>query len=109
MGAVGEERDQVAEHVARGREAVQQQQLWRARHARFAIKYIFAVDLGGPIVDGGHDAFLSLKQREMTQLLPTSLIASRMMPTAADGAVTRGAWSTGCDRSRAFIRSAMKR
>ena len=57
METVGEQRDQVAEHVAGGREAVQQEQLRRARRARLAIENVAAVDLGGPIMDGGHDAF----------------------------------------------------
>ena len=37
------------------------------------------------------------------------LIASRKMSTTRPGAVTIGAWSTGCDRTRARIRSAIKR
>ena len=54
MEAVGEQRDEVAEHVAGAREAVQQQQLRRARRARLAIEDLAAVHLGGSIVDGGH-------------------------------------------------------
>ena len=50
MEAVGEERDQIAEHVAGGREAVQQQQLRGAGRARLAVEDGAAVDLGGPIV-----------------------------------------------------------
>jgi hypothetical protein len=56
MEAVGEPRDQVAEHMPGGREAMQQQQLWGARCARFAVEHIAAVDLGGQIMDCGHDA-----------------------------------------------------
>ena len=56
MEAVGEQRDQVAEHMARAREAVQQQQLRRARRARLAIEDLEAVHVGGAIGDGGHDA-----------------------------------------------------
>ena len=51
------ERDQVAEHMAGAREAVQQQQLRRVRRARLAVEDVAAVHLGGPIVDGGHGAF----------------------------------------------------
>ena len=57
MEAVGEPRNEIAEHVAGGREAVQQQQLRSARGACFAIEDVSAVDLGGPIMDGGHGAF----------------------------------------------------
>ena len=55
--AVGQQRDQVAEHVARAREAVQQQQLRRIRRARLAIEDLEAVHVGGAIGDGGHGAF----------------------------------------------------
>jgi len=55
--AVGQERDQVAEHMAGGREAVQQQQLRGARRARLAVEDVAAVHIGGPIVDGSHGAF----------------------------------------------------
>src|ERR1700759_5645165 len=35
--------------------------------------------------------------------------ASTMMSTTFPGAVSRGVWSTECDRTVAFMRSAMKR
>ena len=59
MEPIGQQRDQVAEHVAGAREAVQQQQLRRIRRARLAIEDLEAVHVGGAIVDGGHDAFPS--------------------------------------------------
>jgi hypothetical protein len=57
--------DQIAETIDRfteiigfdRREAMQQQELRRARAACFAVEHIAIVDLRGPIVDGGHDAF----------------------------------------------------
>ena len=54
MRAVGEARDEVAKHVARGREAVKQQEFRRVLRAGLAIEDVAAVDRGGPIVDGGH-------------------------------------------------------
>ena len=55
MEAVGEQRDQIAEHMARGGEAVQQQQLRRMGAARFAIEDVEAVDIDGVIGrNGGH-------------------------------------------------------
>ena len=56
MEAIGEQGDEIPEHVAGGREAVQQQQLRRARRASLPVEDVAAVDLGGPIVDGGHVA-----------------------------------------------------
>ena len=57
METVGEQRDEIAKHMARRREAMQQQELRRVRAACFAVEHIAIVDLGGPIMDGGHDAF----------------------------------------------------
>ena len=45
--AVGQQRDEIAEHVARRREAVQQQQLRRIGGARLAIENLEAVHIGG--------------------------------------------------------------
>ena len=56
MESIGELRDEVAEHVAGGREAMQQEQLRGALSARLAVEHVAAVDLGGAIMDGGHDA-----------------------------------------------------
>ena len=56
METVGEQRDEIAKHMAGGGEAVQQQQLRRAPRARFTIEDVAAVNLRGAIVDGGHDA-----------------------------------------------------
>ena len=47
--AIGQERDEVAEHVARAREAVQQQQLRRVGGAGLAIEDLEAVHIGGAI------------------------------------------------------------
>ena len=88
MEAVGEQRDEIAEHVAGGWEAVQQQQLRRARGASFAVENVAAVDLGGAIVDAGHDACPFARDREAS--LASSPIASRMMSMTQSGAVTSG-------------------
>lgn len=109
METVGEQRDQVAEHMAGGGEAVQQQQLRGARSACFAVEHIAIVDLGGPIMDGGHDACPFAQKLGGPQPLTASPIASPMMSTTVEGAVTGGVWSTGCERIRAFMRAAMKR
>src|SRR6516162_7316148 len=52
--AIGQERDEVAEHVAGAREAVQQQQLRGARRTGLAIEDLEAVHVGGSVLDGGH-------------------------------------------------------
>ena len=100
MEAIGQKRDEVAEHVARAREAVKQQQLRGVGGARLAIEDLEAVHVGGSIVDGGHGVFLSktlrpalrpLKGEGRVQREATSATASRMMSTTAEGAVTIGA------------------
>src|SRR5262249_60057981 len=53
MKPVGEERDQIAEHVARAREAMQQQELRRIGWPGLAIENLEAVDIGGAVADGG--------------------------------------------------------
>ena len=53
MVAVGELRDQIPEHVGRGREAVQEQHDRGAGWAGFAIEDLDAVDRFGPVM--GHD------------------------------------------------------
>ena len=50
MVAVGELRDQIAEHMGRGREAVQEQHDRGAGWAGFAIEDLDAVDRFGPMV-----------------------------------------------------------
>ena len=55
--AIGEARDQIAEHVAGAREAMEQQQLRRAGLAGFAIEDVEAVHVGFAIIDGGHRGF----------------------------------------------------
>ena len=40
MKSIVQERNEIAEHVAGAREAVQQQKLWRSRRARLAIEYL---------------------------------------------------------------------
>ena len=54
MEAIGQQRDEIAEHVTGARKAMEQQQLRRVRGAGLAIEDIEAVDIGGAIVDGGH-------------------------------------------------------
>jgi hypothetical protein len=51
MKSVGEERDQVTEHVARGREAVQEQQLRRIGWPRLAIENLETIDIGRAVSD----------------------------------------------------------
>jgi hypothetical protein len=58
MKSVGEERDQVAEHVARAREAVQQQQLRRIGWPRLAIENVEAIDIGRAVPGGRHQILL---------------------------------------------------
>ena len=96
MKPIGEQRNQVAEHVAGGREAVQQEQLRRALIARLAIEHFAAVDLGGAVVDGGHRRFSFRSMRGRIRPLTTAPIASRMM------SMTRPALSrSACDRQDA--------
>ena len=52
--AVGQRRDQVAEHVRGGREAVQQQHDRRVRRPGLAIEDPHAVDRGGPVMGDGN-------------------------------------------------------
>jgi hypothetical protein len=54
MEAVRQERDQVAEHVARAWEPMQQQELWRAGRSSLAVKYLKTVHVGSPILNSGH-------------------------------------------------------
>lgn len=49
MEAVRQERNEIAEHMSRTREAVQQEQRWRFGWAGLAIEDIQAVDFDGPI------------------------------------------------------------
>src|SRR5262249_6068456 len=58
--SVGKERDQIPEHVARAREAMQQQELWRMRGPCFAIENLETVDIGRAIPDGLHRILLYL-------------------------------------------------
>ena len=91
METVGEQRDEIAKHMAGGGEAVQQQQLRGARSARLAVEDVSAVDLGGPIVGGSHGAFsFRMRKRGGSQPATTSPIASRMMSMTGEGAVTSG-------------------
>src|SRR5579871_1307741 len=54
MEAIAQERDEVAEHVTRAREAMEQQKLGSADRARLTIEDIEAVDVSGAIFDDGH-------------------------------------------------------
>jgi predicted anti-sigma-YlaC factor YlaD len=47
-----EQRDQIPEHEARGREAVQEEQRRRLRIARLAVEHLAAVDVGMAVVNG---------------------------------------------------------
>jgi hypothetical protein len=58
--AIGEQRDEIAEHVPRAWEAVQQQQRRRIRTPCFAIEDFPSVDVGGAIGDGRHGILLEL-------------------------------------------------
>jgi hypothetical protein len=61
MKSIGEQRDQVTKHVARAREAVQQQQLRRAGWPRFAIKDLETIDIGRAISHWCHETLLCLQ------------------------------------------------
>src|ERR1700684_3852154 len=52
MKSVVEQRNEVTEHVARGREAVQQQELRRVAWPRLAIKNLETVRVGRSVSDG---------------------------------------------------------
>src|SRR5215813_2274054 len=51
MKAVGEERDQIAEHVAGARKPVQQQQSWSLWPAGFAIRNLEAANISDAIIN----------------------------------------------------------
>src|SRR5260370_31389279 len=67
MKPVREERDQVAEHVARAREAVQQQQLRRLGWPRLALENVETVDIARAIADRRHKTLLCLYPRSSTE------------------------------------------
>ena len=52
--AIGQERDQIAEHVTRTGEAMEQQQLGSVGRACLAIEDVEAVYVGGAVLNGGH-------------------------------------------------------
>ena len=56
--AIRERRDQVAEHVRRGRKAVQQQHDRRILRPRLAVEDVDAVDLGGAVMDDWNGGLL---------------------------------------------------
>jgi len=53
--SIGKRRDEVTEHKAGARKAMQQQQRLRVRRPRFAIENIEALDVGLPKADFLHD------------------------------------------------------
>src|SRR5262249_6852136 len=99
MEAIGQERDEVAEHVARTRKAMEQQQLLGVRRTRLAIEDVKAVHVRRAIPDSGHGAS-PLKDLRPSGLAPgrtaqnpqrRSAIAWRTMSTTKEGEVTIGA------------------
>src|SRR5262249_50026056 len=58
--SIGEERYQVAEHVSRAREAVQQQQLAPIGRSRLAIEDLETIDIDRAIPDRRHETLLGL-------------------------------------------------
>ena len=54
MKAIGETGDEVAEHVARARETMEQQERRRVRRARLAVEDIDAIHAGGSVGDSAH-------------------------------------------------------
>jgi len=54
MDAIGKQRDEIPEHVACAREAVQQQERRGMRRAGLAIEDLQSVHVDGSIVDGSH-------------------------------------------------------
>src|SRR6185437_7834833 len=55
MELVGKQRNEVAEHMARAREAVKQKQLGRTGRSRLAIENLHAVYVGKAIFCSGHE------------------------------------------------------
>src|SRR5580698_3164212 len=55
--AVGEHRNEIAEHVARGRKAMQQQKHGSVCGTRLTVKDLEAVDVSGLVFDDGHGTF----------------------------------------------------
>src|SRR5262249_40065941 len=72
--AIGQQRNEVTEHVAGAGETMKQQKLGRARRAGLSIEDVKAVDVGGTIRDGGHDVV-------STKKFATSSIGKRTPPT----------------------------
>jgi hypothetical protein len=62
MKSVGEERDQIPEHVAGAGKAVQQQQLRRVITTRLAIKNLETIDIGRAVADRRHQTLLCSKR-----------------------------------------------
>jgi hypothetical protein len=53
--AIGQKRDEIPEHVARAREAMQLQQLRRAGPTSLPVEHLHPVDVGLAIFDRGHE------------------------------------------------------
>src|SRR5262249_29078643 len=70
--SIGKPRDEVAEHMAGAREAMQQQQCLRVPRPRFAIENIEALDIGLPKADFAHDG-----PRSNGPLTPLTAVVSR--------------------------------
>jgi hypothetical protein len=60
MKSISNERDQVTEHVARAREAVQQQELRRIGRPCLAIENLEAIDIDRAVSDRSHGILLCL-------------------------------------------------
>ena len=63
--AVGQQRDQVPEHVARAGETVQQQQRERVGGSGFPVKELKPVDVDGSKSDGTHNVLLQSPHRSL--------------------------------------------
>src|SRR5262249_41747129 len=92
MESIVEARNEVAEHMARTRKSVKQQELWGLRYARLPIEDLETIDVGRAIPDGGHsDAPLNdfrlsrLESRPGDRAQPGTAAAIASVPWRPDG------------------------
>lgn len=81
MEAIGKQRDQVAEHVARRRKAVEQQQCRPGAVAGLAVEDGVAVDIDGLEANGGHVDILVLERQPWAAMERATSAA--LMPSSA--------------------------
>ena len=81
--SAGEQRDQITKHVARAREAVQQQQLRCVGWPRFTIEDLETVDIGRAISDRHHENPLRRGQEWLRKPTPSRSGRARAMTAPA--------------------------